>query len=150
MVQRQAQPLSRTRLRAVATTWPRSAAAVGMLLADTTNDDALLLEQQAFTDQVDLFDTPVQILLVVFGVVVLLLTAVSVVSRKVDTAILQTLHEFETALRTYFPARWKQIQGKLQGLPPGDARNAALLQLMEELQDAEPAFMAQVREKMDS
>ena len=122
---------------------------VATLLVAAEADTAVPFDN-AFQDEINFMDGPVKIALTVFGVVILLLAALSALSSKVDDAILQTIRDFETTMKEYYPGRWKQIEDKIQsqGLT-GDERDIKLLQIMEEIQEKEPAVMTQTKQKMD-
>jgi len=104
----------------------------------------------AFQDEINFLDGPVKIAFAVFGVVIVLLTVLSALSSKMDDAIYQTIRDFETTMREYYPGRWKRIEDEIQskGLT-GDERDIKLLQIMEDMQEKEPAIMTQIRQKMD-
>ena len=78
-----------------------------LLAATEAEPDALGMEQRAFTDDIALWDTPIQIMVGLFGVVVLGLAGLSFVSAQVDAAITQTLRDFESVLRRDFAAKEK-------------------------------------------
>ena len=119
-----------------------------------SNDDeqaavALLDDPAAFTDQVDFLDGPIKLMLGIFAAVIVALAALSVVSQKVDQAIVQTIQDFEVTCKTYFPTTWQTIDAQLDGLR-GEERDVKLLQIMEDLQAKEPETMIRIREKMSS
>ena len=112
------------------------------------DDVAFSSFDDAFQDQITFMDDSVKILVAVFGVVIAVLAVLSFVSSKVDDAIYQTLQDFEATMRQYFPQRWETIEAQLADLSP-EERDVKLLQIMEEMQEKEPAVMNRVREKMD-
>ena len=107
----------------------------------------------AFQDEIQFLDTPIQLMLGIFGVVVVVLAALSVISAKVDDAITQTLRDFEKTTRLAYPQKWQEIQAQLDEVgennAASDARDIKLLQIMESMQEKEPALMNRIRQKMD-
>eukprot|EP00977_Amphora_coffeiformis_P014259 scaffold3946_cov177-Amphora_coffeaeformis.AAC.22 len=120
------------------------------LVVATEADTTTVPFDSAFQDEINFVDEPVKIALAVFGVVILILTVLSALSSKVDDAILQTIRDFETTMKTYYPGRWKRIEDEIQsqGLT-GDERDIKLMKIMEEIQEKEPAVMTEIRQKMD-
>ena len=82
-----------------------------------------------------------------FGVIVLVLAGLKVLSGQMDDAIQNVLVDFEATMTRYYPQRWQVIAQDLAGLE-GDERDVKLLALMEKLQGKDPDFMARVKKKM--
>eukprot|EP00586_Coscinodiscus_wailesii_P022971 CAMPEP_0172500980 /NCGR_PEP_ID=MMETSP1066-20121228/144895_1 /TAXON_ID=671091 /ORGANISM="Coscinodiscus wailesii, Strain CCMP2513" /LENGTH=173 /DNA_ID=CAMNT_0013275523 /DNA_START=34 /DNA_END=555 /DNA_ORIENTATION=- len=102
--------------------------------------------EDAFTDEISLFDP---VLAIVFGIVLLVVLGVTFTVDKMDDAIGKVLVEFETTMKDKYRSRWVSIEAKLDGL--GDVeRSQRLFAIMEELQESEPEFMARVKRDMGS
>lgn len=105
-------------------------------------------EASAFTDQIDYLDGSIRTLLGVFGLVMLALVGIKVVTDQMDNAIEQVLVDFETTMQKSYPQRWQNdFRPVLENLD-GAEREQKLLKLMEELQSKDPEFMNRVQEKM--
>ena len=118
---------------------------------------------EAFTDQIDYFGDPmVRTLFLVFGGVVLLLSGLTVLSQKVDSAIEGVIVDFESVLRTdpEFRSKWQEIAPQLEEYEE-DASNSVgterelkrkqkLFEIMEELQEKEPMLMKRINSKMEN
>jgi hypothetical protein len=105
-------------------------------------------EASAFTDQIDYLDGFIQTLLGVFGLVMLALVGIKVVTDQMDNAIEQVLVDFETTMQKSYPQRWQNdFRPVLESLD-GTEREQKLLKLMEELQSKDPEFMNRVQQKM--
>jgi hypothetical protein len=102
---------------------------------------------QAFNDSIVSFDGPVRNMVIGFGVIVLILAGLKVLTGQMDDAIQNVLVEFEATMKRSYPQRWQVITEELIGLE-GDERDVKLLNLMETLQEKDPDFMARVKEKM--
>ena len=139
---------------------------VGELLSDgtgatattTATETAIAAASDAsevFTDQIDLFGDPtVRTLFLVFGGVVVVLAGLSVLSKKVDDAILSVVGDFEVVLRTSpeFKSKWAEIEPQLkqydQEVDKAIKRKQKLFEIMEEMQAKEPALMERINTKM--
>lgn len=121
----------------------------GPLFVDLPTSITLVQDEidQAFTDTVSFTDGPIKTMGIVFGVVVLVLVGLKVLGGQMDAAIEQVLVDFEATLKRFYPQRWEVMEEELGDLV-GDARDIKLLQMMEQLQDDEPEFMAKLKEKM--
>ena len=138
----------------ITTTTTTTASTASLLLSNDDEQAAVALLDDpaaftAFTDQVDFLDGPIKLMLGIFAAVIVVLAALSVVSQKVDQAIVQTIQDFEVTCKTYFPTTWQTIDAQLDGLR-GEERDVKLLQIMEDLQAKEPETMIRIREKMSS
>lgn len=136
--------------------------AVATVSVDATATDIGF--DDAFTDQINLLDGPIKIMLGVFVGVVAILAVLAVLSSKVDDAINQTLQDYEATLRQYYPQRWEAIEARLaasaaiQSSSSSSSTTAAeakqerdieLFKIMDEMQQQEPELMEQVRQRMD-
>ena len=122
---------------------------------------------EAFTDQIDFLGDPtIRTLFLVFGGFLLVLAGLSVLSQTVDSAIEGVIVDFESVLKTdpEFRSRWKDIQSQLEEYDDGmlladddENKTAVLLkrkqklfEIMEELQETEPALMKRINSKMEA
>lgn len=118
---------------------------------------------EAFTDQIDYFGDPmVRTLFLVFGGVVVLLAGLSVLSQKVDDAIESVIVDFEAVLRTdpEFRSKWQDIATQLEEYEADVneivnsekelTRKQKLFEIMEEMQEKEPALMKRINRKMEA
>jgi len=128
--------------------------AVDATIAAATSDAS---SEAAFTDQIDLFGDPtIQTIVLVFGGVVVLLAGLSVLSQKVDAAIESVIVDFETVLRTTpeFQSKWEEIELQVEEYcnnTVGDRdmkRKQKLVEIMEDLQEKEPALMGKISARM--
>ena len=104
--------------------------------------------EDAFTDEVDLFNDPtIRLLLVGFGVFVVLAVVAKSLLNQMDAAIEKVLVEFETTMKSKYASRWVSIEAKLEGLEEPQ-RSQRLFEIMEGLQQSEPAFMEKVNRNM--
>ena len=115
---------------------------------------------EAFTDQIDYFGDPmVQTLLVVFGGVILVLSGLSVLSQKVDSAIEGVVVDFESVLKNSpeFKTEWQEIKLQLEPFENATDDEEALLkrkqklfEIMEGMYETEPALMKKINSKMEA
>ncbi len=105
--------------------------------------------EDAFQDDIVLFDSTIQLLAIGFGVLVVLALAAKFLLNQMDSAIEKVLVEFETTMKGKYASRWVSIEAKLDGLVEPE-RSQRLFAIMEELQVSEPDFMAQVNRDMGS
>ena len=117
---------------------------------------ASVSEQEAFTDQIDFFGDPtIQNLFFAFGGFVLVLAGLSIVSQKVDDAIENVIVDFESVLKTNpeFRSEWQGIQAQLEEFDASAdgelQRKQKLFEIMERLQEKDPALMAKINAKMN-
>ena len=113
-----------------------------------------------FIDQIDYFGDPtIRTLFIVFGGVVLLLTAISALSRQVDAAIENVIVDFENVLKSStappeFQSKWKAIELQLKEydneVDKAEKRKQKLFKIMEEMEQTEPELMKRVSSKMDA
>ena len=105
--------------------------------------------EEAFKDDIVLFDSTIQLLAIGFGILVLLAVGAKSLLNSMDAAIENVLEDFETTLKAKYPSRWTSIETKLDGLQEPE-RSQTLFQIMEQLQETEPTFMEQVNRDMGS
>lgn len=104
--------------------------------------------EEAFTDEIVFFDPTIQILAITSLVLILLAAAAKFFLNQMDAAIENVLVDFERTLKTKYASRWVSIENKLEGLVEPE-RAQVLFQIMEDLQEREPDFMAQVNRDMN-
>lgn len=104
--------------------------------------------ENAFTDDVVLFDSTVQLLLGGFVVFVVLATAAKFFLNQMDSAIEKVLVDFESTMKRKYASRWVSIEAQLDGLEE-PKRSQKLFAIMENLQASEPEFMAKVNKDME-
>eukprot|EP00978_Attheya_sp_CCMP212_P025353 scaffold81384_cov43-Attheya_sp.AAC.2 len=111
-----------------------------------------LEDTTAFTDDFDaLADPTIRSMVGGFAVVVVLLLVVKFVMTQADAAMETVLSEFETTLQEKHPSRWTTIEDQYQlATLTEPERSQRLLQIMEQLQQDDPQFMAQVNEEMSN
>lgn len=103
--------------------------------------------ENAFQDEIVLFDPTVQLFAIGFGIIVTLGIAAKFLTNQLDKAIERVLLEFEATMKSKYESRWVSIEAKLDGLVEPE-RSQKLFAIMEELQASEPDFMAQVNREM--
>jgi len=138
----------------ITTTTDAAETAIAATAAYASSTDAPAVE--AFTDQIDLFGDPtIRSLLLVAGGIVVLLAGLSVLSKKVDDAIENVVGDFETVLRTSpeFRSKWmNEIEPQLEvydrEVDRDLKRKQKLFEIMEEMQQKEPALMEKINTKM--
>jgi len=113
----------------------------------------------SFTDSIDFVGDPtIRTLFLVFGGVVAVLAGLSVLSQKFDAAIENVVDDFESTLRTNpeFRSKWREIELQLRSYDDDDdnddgvKRKQKLFDIMEELQEKEPALMKRINAKIES
>ena len=118
-------------------------------LLNSVDDNELA---DAFTDQVDVLNDPqIQTLVLVFVSIAAILAIASFFVSKMDSAIEDTLQEFETTLRQKFPNRWKDLTGRFPILETNDgedARYQVLFDIMEDYQQNNPKLMAEINSEI--
>ncbi len=115
---------------------------------------------EAFTDQIDYFGDPmIRTLFIVFGGVVLVLSGLSVLSQKVDSAIEGVVVDFESVLKSNpeFKTTWQEIKLQLEPFENDTNDEEALLkrkqklfEIMEGMYETEPALMKKINSKMEA
>mmetsp|Transcript_86508 Transcript_86508/g.249854 ORF Transcript_86508/g.249854 Transcript_86508/m.249854 type:complete len:181 (-) Transcript_86508:190-732(-) len=119
-----------------------------IILSDETSAISVDDEASAFTDQINFLDGPILTMLGVFGVVMVALIGLKLLTNQMDSAIEQVVVDFESTLETYYPQRYqKDIRPLLEGLAD-EERQQKLVQIMENFQRTDPEFMTRVQEKM--
>ena len=104
----------------------------------------------SFTDEIDVFGDPtVRALTIGFGVLVILATAAKFFLNQMDSAIEKVLLDFESTMKRNYASRWVSIEAKLDGLEE-PMRSQKLFEIMEGLEQDEPAFMEMVKGDMSS
>jgi hypothetical protein len=123
--------------------WPTAS----ILIADESNTDIPM--EQAFQDSVNLFDLsgPLGTILISTGAAIALLIMLKSLTSQMDAAIEKVLVDFESTMRENYPERWNVISAQLDNVSP-DERPSKLVFIMEQMQEEEPEFMNQVKEKM--
>mmetsp|Transcript_15193 Transcript_15193/g.23316 ORF Transcript_15193/g.23316 Transcript_15193/m.23316 type:complete len:187 (+) Transcript_15193:93-653(+) len=111
----------------------------------TSSDDAAAA---AFTDSINYFDGTIGTMGIVFVVVVGVLAALKALGGQMDQAIEKVLVEFEVCMKRFYPQQWQEIEAKLEKTTTADERSAKLFEIMEQMEQDEPALMAQIKEKM--
>jgi hypothetical protein len=85
------------------------------------------------------------------AVVVVLLLLAKFVFTQMDAAMETVLGEFETTLQEKYPNRWTKMEDQyLLATLTEPERSQRLLQIMEQLQQEDPKFMAQVNQDMSN
>lgn len=103
---------------------------------------------EAFTDSIQYLDNTIVTLLGVFGLVMIVLVGIKVVTDQTDAAIEQVLVDFEQTMKESYPQRWQtEIRPELEGLQ-GTDRQQRLVQVMETMEQKDPEFMSRVQAKM--
>lgn len=105
--------------------------------------------EDAFADDIVLFDSTTQLFAIGFGVVIILGIAASFLSNQMDKAIELTLIEFEKTMKEKHQSRWVSMEAKLGGTVEPE-RSQRLFVIMEQLQESEPDFMARLNREMGS
>ena len=121
------------------------------LAATASSSDA------AFSDQIDFFGDPtIRTLFIVFGGVVVLLAALSALSKQVDAAIGNVVDDFEFVLSNNpeFRSNWEEIEAQLKvydnEVDKVAMRKQKLFEFMEEMEQTEPELMKKISAKMDT
>lgn len=135
-----------------------------LLISDDLASEAAIAAasdaSEAFTDQIDYFGDPmIRNLFIVFGGVILVLSGLSVLSQKVDSAIEGVVVDFESVLKSNpeFRTKWQEIQLQLEPFESETndeeaslKRKQKLFEIMEGLYETEPALMKKVNSKMEA
>mmetsp|Transcript_8173 Transcript_8173/g.18976 ORF Transcript_8173/g.18976 Transcript_8173/m.18976 type:complete len:218 (-) Transcript_8173:31-684(-) len=128
-----------------------SAVSDSALAATASSSDA------AFSDQIDFFGDPtIRTLFIVFGGVVVLLAALSALSKQVDAAIGNVVDDFEFVLSNNpeFRSNWEEIEAQLKvydnEVDKVAMRKQKLFEFMEEMEQTEPELMKKISAKMDT
>lgn len=118
-----------------------------ILSDDTTTSDIPI--DQAFQDSVDLFDLsgPLGGILLATVAAIAILVLLKALTGQMDAAIEKVLVDFESTLKENYPQRWRVVEAELEKVSP-EERPAKLVSIMEKMQEEEPEFMSQVKEKM--
>ena len=118
-----------------------------MALTEDSSSDIPM--EQAFQDSIDFFDFsgPLGTILLASASVAALLLLLKSLTNQMDAAIEKVLLDFESTIKDNYPQRWDKIAAELDQLP-NEERPAKLVSIMEQMQEEEPEFMTQVKEKM--
>ena len=116
---------------------------------DISTDNVPSGFEDAFTDEIVLFDPNIRLLAIGFGVVAILALGAKFFLNQMDAAIEKVLVEFETTMKEKYQSRWVSIEAKLDGFVEPE-RSQRLFSIMEQLQQSEPDFMAKVNRDMGS
>jgi hypothetical protein len=116
-----------------------------LILAAQENDISL---EDSFQDDIDLFGDPtIRALVIGFGVLVILATLAKFFLNQMDSAIEKVLVDFESTMKKKYESRWNTIEANLDGLAEPE-RSQRLFEIMEGLEQSEPAFMEKVKREM--
>ena len=135
-----------------------------LLISDDLPSEAAIAAasdaSEAFTDQIDYFGDPmIRNLFIVFGGVILVLSGLSVLSQKVDSAIEGVVVDFESVLKSNpeFKTKWQEIQLQLEPFESETndeeaslKRKQKLFEIMESLYETEPTLMKKINSKMEA
>jgi hypothetical protein len=130
---------------------PSTSVLVSLEEIGSSNTAATTITTTPFTDDIQYYSGPIPVMIGIFGIVIVILSILAVVSSKVDDAIVQTLRDFETTVQVSYPQKWQLIQQQLNDTitqTPDVDRDVVLLQIMEQFEQDDPQFMAQVRQRM--
>ena len=114
---------------------------------DTITENVPAGFEDAFTDEIVLFDDTIKLLVIGLAVVIVLAVGAKFFLNQMDAAIEKVLVDFENTMKTRYQSRWVSIEAKLDGLDEPE-RSQKLFLIMEQLQESEPDFMAKVNRNM--
>ena len=112
-----------------------------------SDSDVNVIPEDAFTDEIVLFDDTIKVFLFSSLVFVILALIGKFFLNQMDFAIEKVLRDFESTMKRKYASRWVSVEAKLKGLKEPD-RSQKLFEIMEEMQKSEPDFYAKVNEDM--